>query len=115
MAESVSGQSQGGLKALAPSAAATFRDPRTFVAHDFDERSADLGEVVMNYAESGSPSKPALLLIPGQTESWWGYEKAMALLAGDFHVFAVKAAALGRPADTHSTTWATISSASLRR
>jgi pimeloyl-ACP methyl ester carboxylesterase len=50
----------------------------------------------MNYAEAGSPSAPALLLIPGQTESWWGYEKAMALLAEDFHVFAVDLRGQGR-------------------
>ena len=29
----------------------------------------------MNYATVGDASKPALLLIPGQTESWWGYEQ----------------------------------------
>ncbi|MBI1211330.1 MAG: alpha/beta fold hydrolase [Alphaproteobacteria bacterium] len=95
MTESVSGQAHGGLKAEA-SAPAAFRDPRTFVKHDYDERTADLGEVVMNYAESGSPSNPALLLIPGQTESWWGYEKAMPLLEKDFHVFAVDLRGQGR-------------------
>lgn len=96
MAESASGQAQGGLKAAAPGRPVAFHDPRTFVKHDFDERSADLGEVVMNYAETGSPSNPALLLIPGQTESWWGYEKAMALLAKEFHVFAVDLRGQGR-------------------
>src|SRR5262245_13080693 len=70
--------------------------PRTFVKHAYDERTVDLGEVVMNYAEAGSPRSPALLLIPGQTESWWGYEKAMALLANDFHVFAVDLRGQGR-------------------
>ncbi len=95
MTESVSGQAQGGLKSAA-AAPAAFRDPRTFVKHDYDERTVDLGEVVMNYAESGSPSNPALLLIPGQTESWWGYEKAMALLEKDFHVFAVDLRGQGR-------------------
>ena len=43
----------------------------------------------MNYATAGDPSSPALLLIPGQTESWWGYEAAMPLLAERFQVFAV--------------------------
>ena len=71
-------------------------DPRTFVKHDYDEHTVDLGEIVMNYAEAGSPSNPAMLLIPGQTESWWGYEKAMALLANDFHVFAVDLRGQGR-------------------
>jgi hypothetical protein len=32
---------------------------------------------------------PALLLVPGQSESWWGYEAAMGLLAKYFQVFAV--------------------------
>jgi pimeloyl-ACP methyl ester carboxylesterase len=74
----------------------TFRDPRTFVPHAYEERTADLGEVAMNYAQAGSSANPALLLIPGQTESWWGYEKAMALLAKDFHVFAVDLRGQGR-------------------
>jgi pimeloyl-ACP methyl ester carboxylesterase len=96
MAESVSGQATGGSKATPSAEAAGFRDPRTFVPHDYDERTVDLGEVVMNYAETGSPAKPPLLLIPGQTESWWGYEKAMALFARDFHVFAVDLRGQGR-------------------
>jgi pimeloyl-ACP methyl ester carboxylesterase len=73
-----------------------FHDPRTFVPHAYEERSVDLGEITMNYAETGSPSSPPLLLIPGQTESWWGYEKAMALLEKDFHVFAVDLRGQGR-------------------
>lgn len=96
MTESVSGQAQGGIKAPAFTAVSAFRDPRSFVRHAYDERTADLGEVVMNYAETGSPSNPALLLIPGQTESWWGYEKAMPLLAENFHVFAVDLRGQGR-------------------
>jgi pimeloyl-ACP methyl ester carboxylesterase len=95
MAESVSGQSYGARKEGA-GPAASFRDPRTFVPHAYAECSANLGEVTMNYAESGSPDSPALLLIPGQTESWWGYEKAMALLEKDFHVFAVDLRGQGR-------------------
>ncbi|HTQ13350.1 MAG TPA: alpha/beta hydrolase [Rhizomicrobium sp.] len=75
---------------------ASFRDPRSFVAHACEEKTADLGEIAMNYAEAGSPGRPALLLIPGQTESWWGYEAAMALLAEDFHVFAVDLRGQGR-------------------
>lgn len=73
-----------------------FRDPRSYVPHAYEERTADLGEVVMNYAETGSSANPPLLLIPGQTESWWGYEKAIALLAKDFHVFAVDLRGQGR-------------------
>jgi pimeloyl-ACP methyl ester carboxylesterase len=96
MAESVSGQSYGARKAAGAAPASGWRDPRTFVPHAYEERLADLGEIAMNYAEAGSPSAPALLLIPGQTESWWGYEKAMALLADDFHVFAVDLRGQGR-------------------
>jgi pimeloyl-ACP methyl ester carboxylesterase len=96
MAESLSGQTDGGRKDALTAQPATPRDPRTFVQHAYDEHTVDLGEVVMNYAETGSPSNPPLLLIPGQTESWWGYEKAMALLANDFHVFAVDLRGQGR-------------------
>ena len=53
----------------------------TYVAHSFPEQLVDLGEVQMNDATLGDASAPALLLIPGQTESWWGYERAMPLLA----------------------------------
>lgn len=67
-----------------------------FVAHDFDEQRVDLGEIRMNYATAGDPSKPALLLIPGQSESWWGYEQAMHLLAEHFQVWAVDLRGQGR-------------------
>lgn len=42
-----------------------------FTTHSFCEQTTDLGEIRMNYATTGSSDKPALLLIPGQTESWW--------------------------------------------
>ncbi|MGH8919225.1 MAG: alpha/beta fold hydrolase [Acidimicrobiales bacterium] len=67
-----------------------------FVPHAFPEQQADLGEVVLNYAEAGTPDKPALLLVPEQTGSWWSYEAAMSLLAEDFHVFAVDLRGQGR-------------------
>ena len=35
----------------------------------------------MNYATAGDATNAALLCIPGQTESWWGYEAAMLRLA----------------------------------
>ena len=47
-----------------------------FVPHTYKEQVVDLGEVRMNYVVAGSSDKPALLLIPGQTESWWGFEKS---------------------------------------
>jgi pimeloyl-ACP methyl ester carboxylesterase len=56
--------------------------PELFVPHGFEEELVDLGEVRLNYATAGRPDRPALLLIPGQSESWWGYEAAMRLLAG---------------------------------
>jgi len=50
----------------------------TYVPDAFAEQTIDTGEAVINYATVGAPEKPALLLIPGQAESWWGYEQAMA-------------------------------------
>lgn len=76
-------------------------DPdETYVAHETAENLVDLGEVQMNYATLGDPSSPALLLIPGQTESWWGYESAMRLLADHFQVFAVDLRGQGRSTRT---------------
>lgn len=96
MAEFVSGQAYGGFRDAPAGEPVRFHDPRTFIPHAFEEHQVDLGEVVMNYAEAGSPAAPPLLLVPGQTESWWGYEAAMALLAKDFHVFAVDVRGHGR-------------------
>ena len=41
-----------------------------------------------------------MLLIPGQTESWWGYEEAMPLLAEHFCVYAVDLRGQGRSTRT---------------
>jgi pimeloyl-ACP methyl ester carboxylesterase len=71
-----------------------------FVPHRFQEQAADLGEVVMNYATTGPEERPALLLLPGQTESWWGYEAAMPLLAKAFQIFAVDLRGQGRTTRT---------------
>jgi pimeloyl-ACP methyl ester carboxylesterase len=68
----------------------------TFVPHAFPEELADLGEVRMNYSTAGESRLPALLLIPGQSESWWGYEAAMPLLAEHFQVYAVDLRGQGR-------------------
>ena len=54
----------------------------------------------MNYATAGVDGSPALLLIPGQTESWWGYEAAMPRLAEHFEVFAVDLRGQGRSTRT---------------
>ena len=76
------------------------RPEATYVAHAFSERTFDTGEVSMNYATMGDAASPALLLIPGQTESWWGYEAAMPLLAERFQVFAVDLRGQGRSTRT---------------
>src|SRR4249920_1530169 len=72
----------------------------TYVAHPIAEQLVDLGEIQMNYATMGDAASPALLLIPGQTESWWGYEAAMPLLAERFQVFAVDLRGQGRSSRT---------------
>jgi pimeloyl-ACP methyl ester carboxylesterase len=72
----------------------------TYIAHDYPEQTVDLGEVTMNYAAAGAATAPALVLIPGQTESWWGYEKAMKALEADFQVFAVDLRGQGRSSRT---------------
>ncbi|MFG2803440.1 alpha/beta hydrolase [Streptomyces pseudovenezuelae] len=71
----------------------------TFVPHHYREQLVDLGEIRMNYVVEGDPSAPALLLIPAQGESWWGYEKAIGLLSSEFQVFAIDLRGQGR------TTW----------
>ena len=72
----------------------------TYVAHELGEQLVDLGEIEMNYATAGDPASPALLLVPGQTESWWGYESVMSRLAEDFQVFAVDLRGQGRSTRT---------------
>ncbi len=71
-----------------------------FVPHTYKEQVVDLGEVRMNYVVAGSSDKPALLLIPGQTESWWGFEKAISLLESRSQVFAVDLRGQGRSTRT---------------
>jgi pimeloyl-ACP methyl ester carboxylesterase len=67
-----------------------------FTTHRYPEKQVDLGEISMNYAVAGNADKPALLLIPQQTESWWGYEAAFDLLKDDFQCFAVDLRGQGR-------------------
>jgi len=76
------------------------RPEATYVAHAFPEQTFDTGQVSLNYAVAGSENKPALLLIPGQSESWWGYEQAMPLLAEHFQTFAVDLRGQGRSSRT---------------
>lgn len=72
----------------------------TYVAHAYPEQTIDTGEAVINYATVGTPDKPALLLVPGQSESWWGYEQAMGLLQEHFQAFAVDLRGQGRSSRT---------------
>jgi pimeloyl-ACP methyl ester carboxylesterase len=72
----------------------------TYVPHALPEQLCDTGEVQLNYAVAGTPDKPALLLIPGQSESWWGYEAALPLLAEHFQAFAVDLRGQGRSTRT---------------
>lgn len=76
------------------------RPDETYVPHSIPEQLVDLGEVQLNHARLGDASSPALLLIPGQTESWWGYEQAMPRLAERFEVFAVDLRGQGRSTRT---------------
>jgi pimeloyl-ACP methyl ester carboxylesterase len=71
-----------------------------FLPRAYEEQTVDLGEVTMNYVTAGSPDHPTLLLIPGQTESWWGFEKAIPLLEDRFQVFAVDLRGQGRSTRT---------------
>ncbi len=72
----------------------------TYIPHAFEERIFDTGEVQLNHAVAGSAKSPALLLIPGQTESWWGFEKAMQILQESFQIFAVDLRGQGRSTRT---------------
>ena len=72
----------------------------TYVEHAYPEHLFDTGEVQLNYATTGSADRPALLLVPAQTESRWGYEAAMTLLADDFEVFAIDLRGQGRSTRT---------------
>lgn len=68
----------------------------TFVEHAFEEHLVDLGEIRMNYVAAGSMSAPALVLVPAQGESWWGYEAVIPILAEQFRVFAIDLRGQGR-------------------
>jgi len=72
----------------------------TYIPHAYPEQLFDTGEVRLNYATAGDASSPALLLVPGQTESWWGYEAAMGLLKDRFQLFAVDLRGQGRSGRT---------------
>lgn len=73
---------------------------QTYIPHAFEEHLFDTGEVTLNYGKAGSAEHPALVLIPGQTESWWGYEAAMLLLKDHFEIYAVDLRGQGRSSRT---------------
>jgi alpha/beta hydrolase fold len=70
--------------------------PGIFTSHAYPEQIVDLGEIRMNYATTGRENLPALVLVPGQSQSWWSYEEAMPLLAESFRVYAVDLRGQGR-------------------
>ena len=70
--------------------------PDLFVPHRYPERTVDLGEVRMNHAVAGDPEATPLVLIPGQSDSWWSYEGVMPALAERFQVYAVDLRGQGR-------------------
>jgi pimeloyl-ACP methyl ester carboxylesterase len=72
----------------------------TYVPHKYPEQLFDTGELQLNYATAGNSSRPALLLIPGQTESWWGYEAALDILKESFQAYAVDLRGQGRSGRT---------------
>jgi len=72
----------------------------TYVLHKYPEHLFDTGEIMMNYAVTGSADKPAIVLIPAQTESWWGYEAAMGLLSEHFQAYAIDLRGQGRSSRT---------------
>ena len=73
---------------------------QTYVSHAFEEQQYDIGEISINYAVTGEPGKPAIVFIPAQVESWWGYEKVMKLMKDDFQVYAVDLRGQGRSSRT---------------
>jgi pimeloyl-ACP methyl ester carboxylesterase len=72
----------------------------TYVDHGQKEMLFDTGEIELNHVVAGDPASTPLLLIPGQTESWWGYAKALPMLAEHFRVYAVDLRGQGRSTRT---------------
>jgi pimeloyl-ACP methyl ester carboxylesterase len=73
---------------------------KTYVPHAHQEQFFDTGEVMVNYAAAGSDEQPALVLIPHQAESWWGYEAVMELIQDRFRVYALDLRGQGRSSRT---------------
>ena len=73
----------------------------TYISHTYPEQLFGTGEVHVTLGDEGLPP---LLLIPGQTESWWGYEDTLPLLADHFSEYAVDPRGQGRDPGLFSTT-----------
>lgn len=61
--------------------------------------------LTLQYAEQGSPSAPALILLHGFTDSWFSYSRVMAALAARHHVIALSQRGHGdssRPTDGYA-------------
>ncbi|MCX5779726.1 MAG: alpha/beta hydrolase, partial [Firmicutes bacterium] len=58
------------------------------IPQGFTEKKFNTGKVTLNYVE-GPDNGPPLLFIPGQMESWQGYELVMPHFAKNYHVFVV--------------------------
>ena len=63
------------------------------------EKDVQLEGVRLHYAE-GPKNGPALVLIPGQSMPWESYQKAIPLLEGRFHVFAIDVRGHGKSEHT---------------
>jgi len=88
----------------------------TYIPHTLPEQRFDAGEVETHYAVAGRDDQPALLLVPGQSESWWGTNpRCLSWPNGSRpspSICAASGAPRERQAATRSTTWVTILSVS---
>jgi hypothetical protein len=69
-----------------------------------EERQVDLRQIGMNYSQVGSSASRALLLIRGQSGSWWSDGQVMDELSASFNEFAADLRGQGR------STWTPASS-----
>ncbi len=89
----------GGLALLILVVLNPFVPPVESVPRGFTERQFDTGKVILNYVEGPNSGRP-LLLIPGQMESWQGYELVIPHFSRNYHVFAVDIRGHGKSTKT---------------
>jgi len=65
----------------------------------FTEKKFNTGQVTLNYVE-GPDNGPPLLFIPGQMESWQGYELVLPHFSKKYHVFVVDVRGHGKSTPT---------------